>query len=188
MRNALIAACLGILIAGCASPQHISAVQTTDTSATALDDPPKAPDAEKQKSSADTSVLMKSWSPKFVATGLASGIMVEFTGVKKDKPLHARYAGIELRKYADAPAGEEAAAPGDQPAINGNDLLNVQPVIYNSTINDVKQAFFKVPPGRYVLRQTKDWAARDFISGVIVREGSYSVITIPVRIPGTTQP
>jgi hypothetical protein len=121
--------------------------------------------------------------------------MVEFTGVKKDKPLHARYAGIELRRYPAA--ADPAASASTQLTLNeqGNDFVpapfdvdRAEPIVLTTNINDVKQAFFKVPPGAYVFRQTREWADQSYIGGVIVRDGSYSVIIVPVKIPGAGQP
>lgn len=106
----------------------------------------------------------RSWTPRFIATGFASGIMVEFTGLKANAPLHANYAGIELRK---TPA--DSASPATQSL--------------TATINDLRQAFFKVKPGVYALRQTRQWADQSYIQNVEVREGNYSVVTIGVLVP-----
>ena len=59
------------------------------------------------------------------------------------------------------------------------------PVILTSTINDIRQAFFKVAPGIYRVHQTKDWADQTPVNNVEVRDGSYSVILIEVNNPRT---
>jgi len=108
-----------------------------------------------------------SWQPRFIATGSASGIMVEFTGLKPTAKLNARYAGIEILRI-----GQDSSATS-------------LPITFNltTTINDLRQAFFKVPPGTYLVRQTKVWAEQSNIQNVEVREGNYSVITIKVFNP-----
>ena len=90
--------------------------------------------------------------------------MVEFTGLKQDAKLNARYAGVELRR----------AVP---------DTSLAATFTLTTTINDLRQAFFKVPPGVYFLRQTRAWAEQSYIREVEVREGNYSVITIGVLNP-----
>jgi len=107
------------------------------------------------------------WQPRFIATGSASGIMVEFTGLKQTAKLNARYAGIEIIMI-----GKDSSATS-------------LPTTFNLTtmINDLRQAFFKVPPGTYRVRQTKAWAEQSNIHNVEVREGNYSVISIKVFNP-----
>ena len=97
--------------------------------------------------------------------------MVEFTGLKKNAELHARYAGIAL----------ERADP--------DSLAQVFPPILTltTTINDLRQAFFKVPPGKYLFHQTKAWANKSLLRDVEVKEGSYSVIRIEVFNPRPQQ-
>jgi hypothetical protein len=108
------------------------------------------------------------WTPRYVPTGLASGVMLEFTGVKKGKTLNAKVANIELRRYLHdtvaAPAG------GPLPALSG-------PMRTQAPINNLHQAFFKVQPGTYFLRVTNPWADRKVMRGVVVREGEYSVLS-----------
>jgi hypothetical protein len=108
------------------------------------------------------------WSPRFVQTGLASGIMVEFTGIKKGKTLQAKFANIELHRYlADTTAPPPA---GTMPQVSG--LMRTQ-----ATINNLHQAFFKVQPGKYFFRLTNPWADRRMIRDLEVREGAYSVLS-----------
>ena len=182
-----------LMCAGCSSSSHDVAGKEPDIISPVTDDPPPARAADTAAEAVTRIPPLKSWAPKYIQTGLASGIMVEFTGVKKDKPLHARFAGIELRRYP-TDAGERSAnqltlnQPGNDFVPPAFDIERAEPIVLNTTINDVKQAFFKVPPGKYVMRQTKEWADQSYIGGVIVREGNYSVIMIPVRIPGAGQP
>ncbi len=153
---------LTFLLFGCGSSVHTPPAAITDsaTSVATASDPPK--ESVTDVDSGLRPLTVRAWTPKFIATGLASGIMIEFTGVKKDKPLHARYAGIELRRYPAVPQSEEEN--GKQLTWNqkGDDVLaatfeprRIEPFALSTTINDVKQAFFKVPPGKYLLRQTK---------------------------------
>jgi len=184
-----------LILAGCSSSSNDLAGKDSEIVPTAVDDSSENPQDEITEDVVTRIPPMKSWTPKYIQTGLASGIMVEFTGVKKDKPLHARYAGIELFRYpAAGEAGDRAA---NQLTLNaeGNDFVpapfdveRTEPIVLTTTINDVKQASFKVPPGAYVFRQTREWAEQSYISGVIVRDGNYSVVMIPVKIPGAGQP
>ena len=109
----------------------------------------------------------KTWSPKFIATGSASGIMVEFTGLKKDAELRARYAGIELHPAFQDSGGMHLPAS----------------IRLSTTINDLRQAFFKVRPGKYLVRQTKDWAEQSYVKDIEVKEGSYSIVSFGVLNP-----
>jgi len=178
-----------LILAGCSSSNDVTG-NDPDMSPAAADDSSEIAQDVVAEDSAARIPPMKSWIPKYIQTGLASGIMVEFTGVKKDKPLHARYAAIELFRYP-AP-GDASDRSANQLTLNeeGNDFVPVPfdvdqaaSIALTTTINDVKQAFFKVPPGAYVFRQTREWAEQSYISSVIVRDGSYSVIMIPVKIP-----
>src|SRR5260221_3540481 len=87
---------------------------------------------------------MKAWSPHFIQTGLSSGIMVEFTGLKKDAPLKARYSSIELKRVTTAANENSQNIIGDQTGV----------ITLNTTINNLRQAFYKVPPGKYIVRHT----------------------------------
>jgi hypothetical protein len=106
----------------------------------------------------------EAWSPRYVQTGLASGIMVEFTGLKKGKTLQAKFANIELRRYL-----ADSASQGALPPVSG-------PMRAQTTINNLHQAFFKVQPGRYFLRLTNPWADRRMVRGLEVKEGQYAVV------------
>jgi hypothetical protein len=110
----------------------------------------------------------RTWTPQFIPTGFASGIMVEFTGLKQNAKLNARFAGIELQRSV-----QDTSLPAT--------------LTLTTTINDLRQAFFKVRPGVYLLRQTKAWAEQSYIRAVEVREGNYSVITIGVLNPRTAK-
>lgn len=184
-----------LVIAGCASSSRQAAVSSRDTSNAISKEPVEPMIGDTVGDSTSRSLQMKAWQQKFIPTGLASGIMIEFTGVKKDKPLHARYAGIELRRYPssplnETPSGKQLASIHQEARSTAEpfDVLRLEPFSLSATINDVKQAFFKVPPGKYILRQTKEWADQGFFGDVIVREGNYSVVIIPVHIPGSSQP
>ena len=108
------------------------------------------------------------WTPRYVPTGLASGVMLEFTGVKKGKTLNAKVANIELRRCL---RDTLAAQPGGAlPALSG-------PMRTQAPINNLHQAFFKIQPGTYFLRVTNPWADRRVVRGVVVREGEYSVLS-----------
>ena len=92
----------------------------------------------------------RAWTPRFIPTGSASGIMIEFTGLKKNAELHARYAGIELQHIAR----------------DSSTQVLPSTLTFTTTINDLRQAFFKVSPGKYLLRQTKAWADQSTIRDV----------------------
>ncbi len=108
------------------------------------------------------------WTPRFVQTGLASGVMLEFTGIKKGKTLNAKSANIELRRYLhDTLSGH----PGSLAAQLSS------PMKAQAALNNLHQAFFKVQPGTYFLRVTNPWADRKMIRDVVVRDGEYSVLS-----------
>lgn len=86
--------------------------------------------------------------------------MVEFTGMKKGKPLNARFACIEVGQ-----AG----------------LPDVK--TYTTTINPLRQAFFEITPGVYTVHQTRAWADQSSIRDLRVKEGHYSVLHIAVINP-----
>ena len=97
--------------------------------------------------------------------------MVEFTGMKNNKPPNARNSSIELQKY---PIDSTGARPSSV-------------ITSTSIINDIGQAFFKVTPGVYLVRHTKNWADKSYIRDVEVREGSYSIIQIQVINPRSSK-
>ncbi len=101
------------------------------------------------------------WIPRYVSTGISSGIMVEYTGFKSDKPVNARYAFLEL-------------AQPDNDSTFGE---------MRTRINDLRQAFFTLPPGTYIVRHTTPWAEQKFIGNVTVKDGEYSIISVTVLIP-----
>jgi hypothetical protein len=102
-----------------------------------------------------------SWTPRFISTGISTGIMVEFTGFRTDKPVNAKYSYLEF--------GE-----------TDNDSTFLQT---RSQINDLRQAFFSLPPGRYIIRHITPWAEQRFIGNVMVRDEEYSIITVNVLVP-----
>lgn len=113
----------------------------------------------------------RKWNPQFVSTGGSSGIMAEFTGVKKDKKLRARYSAIELWDQSpDSAAGRDTTS-------NSRKGTSIKLI---ASINDLRQAFFKVKPGTYLFRHTRLWADTSYIRDIEVREGNYSVIKIDV--------
>lgn len=87
--------------------------------------------------------------------------MIEFTGFKSEKPVNAKYSYLEYGQL-------------------DNDTTFTQ---MRSQINDLRQAFFTLPPGRYIIHHVTPWAEQHFISNVIVRDGQYSIIHINVLIP-----
>lgn len=162
--------CAILALAGCASsspeeqqpPPLVPSVARVDT----LSDLSAVLPGQTEEEPAETALpaQAEAWSPRFVQTGLASGIMVEFTGIKKGKTLQAKFANIELRRYL-----HDSVAAGAVPPVSG-------PMKAQTTINNLHQAFFKVQPGRYVFRLTNPWADRKMIRDVEVREGAYSVL------------
>jgi hypothetical protein len=154
------------LVIGCSSSHHEAVRQPSQESpTTAVQESASALEVDAVLPPApEALVSARTWSPQFIPTGFASGIMVEFTGLKQNAKLNARYAGIELRR-----AVPDTSLPAT--------------FRLNTTINDLRQAFFKVPPGVYFLRQTKVWAEQSYIREVEVREGNYSVVTIGVLNP-----
>ena len=114
---------------------------------------------------------MKPWRPHFIPTGSACGIMVEFTGLKKNKQLNARFCTLELQRWgADTSVADSLSSP-----LTGSKIVSL-----TSPINDLRQAFFKVSPGIYLVRQTREWADRSYFRNVEVQDGSYSIMFIDV--------
>jgi hypothetical protein len=107
------------------------------------------------------------WQSRFIPTGFACGLMVEFTGLKKDAQLNARYCSVEL-------------VPASHTDTSG---VQLKPLTLTTQINDLNQAFFKVPPGEYTFRQLKEWADQSRVMALHIREGNYSVITLDVYQP-----
>jgi hypothetical protein len=167
-----IAVIVAVVFAGCIGTKQSGAV---DTKTSYASPPPASPNDQETTAPAPPSAAKKErdWTPKFIPTGFASGIMVEFTGMKKDATLHARYASIELHPVA-----------GDRNPDAARPLLDL-PYILTSTINDLRQSFFKVAPGKYRIRQVKDWAEQSIVANVEVQEGSYSVVQFEVINPRT---
>lgn len=153
---------VAVLLSGCSSTPH-------EAQRSAVHADTAAPAAVRHE--ADTGIVGRvpgaeaartlAWKPHFIATGYASGIMIEFTGMKNDKPVNARFASIEVR---DAAGGSAAKT-------------------FTSTINALRQAFFELPPGRYIVRQTRTWADQAPIHTVEVKEGHYSLVPVSVVTP-----
>jgi hypothetical protein len=116
---------------------------------------------------------LKKWPPHFIQTGLSSGIMIEFTGLKKDALLNAKYSSIELKRVSPSAGDESKKSSPEQSGI----------ITLNTTINNLRQAFYKVPPGTYIVRHIKDWAEKTIVENVEIREGNYSVIRVNVNEP-----
>ena len=106
---------------------------------------------------------LSDWIPRYVSTGVSSGIMVEFTGFKTDKPVNAKYSFIEIAEADSDTTFSEM----------------------RTQINDLRQAFFTVPPGRYIVRHVTTWADQRFFRDVVVTDGSYSIVSVTVLIPPT---
>lgn len=105
------------------------------------------------------------WVPRFVSTGVSSGIMIEYTGFKTDKPVNARFAFLEIADL-DKDSGF---------------------VELRTRINDLRQAFFTVDPGQYIVRHVTPWAEQKFFRDVTVKEGEYSIISVTVLIPSAAK-
>jgi hypothetical protein len=172
------------LLAGCSSSHQAPVMEApvasaavtpmqapVDTPVVAVEDPVPA-------------ITEKTWKPKFIPTGFASGIMVEFTGLKNNATLHAHFASLELNPQS---AGVN---PGTNASVNSDTPPPIQEASFRltATINDLRQAFFKVTPGLYHIRQTKDWAEDTLVKNVEVREGSYSVVQLAVKNPKSVKP
>lgn len=146
-------------------------------------DPPPMPDSADVQAArpapirADSAALsaMRPWTGHFIPTGSACGIMIEFTGIKKNKQLNARYCTVELQRYPIPEIDGDSLQPPASGFSEGLKTLSL-----TSPINDLRQAFFKVPPGTYLVRQTRDWADRSIVRNVEVRDGNYSIIFIDV--------
>lgn len=127
------------------------------------------------------------WSKRFIQTGVASGIMIEFSGIKKDKSLHALYSAIELWRYPldTMRVQEHFSLSVDGKTSTADPKAKGVPgfVTLTTKINDLRQAFFKVSPGKYLLRQTKSWADQSYVRDVEVLEGNYSILQIDVYTP-----
>jgi hypothetical protein len=145
-----------------ASPAVVASADTLTDLAAVLSDQP-----DESLSETELMAQAEAWTPRYVQTGLASGIMVEFTGLKKGKTLQAKFANIELRRYLGDSATQ--ASQVLLPPVSG-------PMRAQTTINNLHQAFFKVQPGRYLLRLTNPWADRRMVRNLEVKEGQYAVL------------
>jgi hypothetical protein len=172
LHSCAVAAALCIL--GCSSGvrEERSAPTPPASPAAAADsltDLAAVPSDQPEEPLPDTELMARAevWSPRYVQTGLASGIMVEFTGLKKGKTLQAKFANIELRRCLGDSAA--LAARVALPPVSG-------PMRAQTTINNLHQAFFKVQPGRYFLRLTNPWADRRMVRDLEVKDGQYAVL------------
>jgi hypothetical protein len=162
-------ALLSVLAAGCTTATRES-TQSASPADEYLSERGSSPNASLQLEPARAAVeegerVAVPWKPKFIPTGLSSGVMIEFTGMKKDRPVNARFASIELQQAGSSAGGK----------------------VYTSTINSLRQAFFKVPPGTYTLRQIKAWADPVVVRDLVVQEGQYSLLYIAVLNPRTAR-
>jgi hypothetical protein len=156
----------GVLLAGCSSSRR-EAIRNPaeEQSAGSSKDSSRGVDLQDNPPVSEVPKPVRAWKPRFLPTGSASGIMIEFKGVKKNATLRTRYAGIEVQRFAS-----DTSAP--------------RSLTFSASINDLRQAFFKIRPGKYVVRQVKDWADRSYFRDIEVKEGSYSILTIDVINPG----
>lgn len=154
------------LLAGCSTSQREAVRETSlPQPETEIEETTEFQGVEDSLPTPQLLANARTWSPQFIATGFASGIMIEFTGLKKNAELRARYAGIELQPISQDSTG-----------------LQLPPSItLTTTINDLRQAFFKVRPGKYLLRQTREWAEQSYVRDIEVKEGSYSIVSIGVK-------
>ncbi|HTK81826.1 MAG TPA: hypothetical protein VL633_06000 [Bacteroidota bacterium] len=151
-----------IFISGCSSSHQDAPTRSQSQDPVAQDQPVQ--ESEPLAPVPDLLSEARQWTPQFIPTGFASGIMLEFTGLKANAKLNARYSGIELARMRP-----DSSLP---------------PVLkLTSTINDLRQAFFKVRPGLYLVRQTRAWAEQTVVKEVEVRDGSYSVVMFDVLNP-----
>ncbi len=125
---------------------------------------------------------MRAWTPRYITTGISTGIMVEFSGMKKGKQLNARYAILDVWRCPNGPATGGVVHPAAAPGDSGESAF----VRLFATINDLRQAFFQTSAGRYMIRHTTPWADQRYIRDVIVRPGSYSIVTVGVLAPPAT--
>lgn len=181
-REVLCVAGLCTLIScGPSTKEELRREQTIPPQSPILTDGQTAPSPKESVPPTETT---RKWNPKFISTGDASGIMVQFIGLKKNAQLNARYAFIELRRLPEnLPAAQSSTPVGyleNRPPAEIPKISEGDPTILRSTINDLRQAFFNVPPGKYSFRQAKEWADRSIVMNLEVREGHYSVIRVDV--------
>ncbi len=120
---------------------------------------------------------MRAWTPRYITTGISTGIMVEFGGMKKGKAVNARYAILDVWRFPVVTGGTGERHSADLHTDSSASAF----VRLFATINDLRQAFFKASAGRYVIRHVTSWADERYVRDVIVREGSYSIVTINVN-------
>jgi hypothetical protein len=146
----------GVALSGC---HHSGQLQRSDTFAQATSTEPAY--VTVTRFPVDT---LQPWNPKYIQTGASSGIMVEFTGLKKDRPLNAHYALIQV--WRDSLLGDTS-----------------RPQTLLSQINEFHQAFFPLAPGTYLMRQMKEWADRSIFQNVVVKEDHYAIVPLDVAGP-----
>ncbi len=160
----LAGATLLVLIASCAGPSLAPLPKTGRPQR--IEVPPELPRFTPH-AIVPPEEIVRPWHPRYVTTGISTGIMVDYNGMKKGRLVQARYAILDTWKcgYASPPRAELDASAFTRTL---------------KRINDVGQAFFAVPPGRYIVRHAADWGDQTYLRDVIVREGSYSIITVTV--------
>jgi hypothetical protein len=130
------------------------------------------------------------WSPSYISTGLSTGIMIASAtpnGTRMSMDLW-RYpiettAVVVIEPVAD-PTDPRKSVERPVPYLEIRSDL----VILNTTINDLGQAFFKVPPGTYLLHPRLSKEQNIYVAGVEVREGSYAIVAVHPEAPRASMP
>lgn len=116
---------------------------------------------------------------KFVATGFSSGLMLQFDA--SNPSLRPSHIGVDIWKYPldTLPAQERSDKNGASQSSHVIQLeIRNETVSLTSVINDLGQAFFKIPPGTYLVRPKLATLNFDYFVGVEVKAGKYSIVPL----------
>jgi hypothetical protein len=130
---------------------------------------PAPGDVPRLCASPDPTIL---WIPKYIITGISSGLMVEYLNLPRT-PAQVRRAVIDAWR-TDIPVSSSRK----QRNIERDSLGSTAFQRISAAVNGLGQAFIPLRPGTYMVRQLSPWAEQIYTREVLVRDGSYSVLTI----------
>ena len=117
---------------------------------------------------------------KFVATGFSSGLMLQLDASRPSiRPPHI---GVDMWRYPlDTVLIQESARRSQSTRGDNAFQLEIrnETVSLTSVINDLGQAFFKIPPGTYLVRPKLATLNFDYAVGIEVKAGKYSIVPLP---------
>jgi len=166
-RKPVIALCMAVM--GCAAPQTVFSPPPAVPAPSRLAPSPVVPIPGTVAYETES---VGPWTPKYIRTGFSTGLMLECVNLLHTPRLRRR-AIIDVWSYE--PAGSSGPTGRDtSPESTGTTLFRRMA----SSVNGLGQAFFALPPGSYMLRQLSPWGEQFTLTGLLVKEGAYSVVMV----------